>query len=450
MIAAIATPPGRGAIGVVRISGPGSIEIAGRVFSGARNPSDLPGYGAALGWIIKDGARVDEVICLVMRGPKSFTGEDVAEFHCHGGPAVLRLVLEAVISAGARPAEPGEFTRRAFLAGRIDLSQAEGVADIIASETEAAARAAASQLEGALSERIGSVKDDLVRCLALAEAAVDFSDQEDVPEGLEELDRTLESARAKLQKLIEDAGRGKRYREGARVVIAGKPNVGKSTLMNALLGSDRVIVTSSPGATRDVIEDSVEIGGIPIRLFDTAGLREGGEEAEMIGMKKTIKSMSEADLVIIMLDGSRPLEKADLAVMTQAPPSYIVAVNKTDLPSQMSVEEVAKICGPPAALHISALTGEGLDGLEQAIADKLLGGKGAASPPFVTNVRHENAIREALDNLARALAARQDGLSEEFLAADLSRALDSLGLITGETADEDILDIIFERFCIGK
>ena len=449
-IAAVATAPGRGAIGIIRISGPEALAIAARLFRGPQDPKEMAAGRMAHGYLEAEGIRLDEVLCLVMRAPKSYTGEDVVEFHCHGGPIPLRLVLSAVLREGARPAAPGEFTRRAFLAGRLDLAQAEAVADLIASETELAARAALAQLEGGLSHELGALRRKLAEQMARLEAAIDFADEEDVPADLPaELAGALRAAEDELGRLIEKAEQGRRFREGARVVIAGRPNVGKSTLMNALLRADRVIVTDSPGTTRDVVEDMIVLGQIPIRLFDTAGLREGGSAAERIGVTRARDIIATADLVLFMLDGSVSLSSEDRALISEVKSPCRLVVNKSDLPAVVTAKEIEELATRPA-LRVSALRGDGLSELEKAMADQLLAGASSQETPLITNLRHAQALQSARASLQRAWLAHQQGLSPEFIVSDLRLALEALGRITGETATEEILDIIFSRFCVGK
>lgn len=450
-IAAAASPPGRGAIGIIRISGPEALEVAARVFKGGRDPRSMAGFTASLGWIEAEGGRIDEALCLVMRGPKSFTREDVAELHCHGGPVPLKRALEAVIASGARPAAPGEFTRRAFLAGRIDLVQAEAVADLIASETEAAARAAAAQLEGALSQRLSGLRRNLAELLALIEAGIDFADEEDMTAiAKEELDSRLRQAAAEIAGLLKDAARGRRLREGARVVIAGSVNVGKSTLMNALLGRERVIVTASPGTTRDVVEDGLDIMGLPVRLFDTAGIRTGSDEVEQMGVDRARAALASGDLAVLVLDGGRPLADDDRVIAGSIPGPMVAALNKRDLPLMVTDAEIEDLARGAPVVKISALFGEGLEELEREIARALTAGATGTETPALTNARHAQALGLCAGAIERARTAARQGLSHEFMAADLRIALDHLGEITGETAAEEILDLIFSRFCIGK
>ena len=449
-IVAVATGPGRGAIGIVRISGPEAIPIASGLFHGKKELAKMAGFTAAHGWVFEDGQRLDEVLSLVLRAPNSYTREDTVEFHCHGGPLPLRRVLAAAVRAGARPAEPGEFTKRAFLAGRLDLAQAEAVADLIASETEAAAKSAAAQLAGELSRRLGQRGEEVAELLARLEAGIDFGEEEEVPAvAREDLVAGLAEADKDFSALLQSAATGRRYREGARVVIAGRPNVGKSTLMNALLQTERVIVTPSPGTTRDVVEDLIELSGIPVRLADTAGLREVGDPVERMGVAKARAALAEADLALVLVDGSETLSSADRQIVIQVSCPLILAVNKSDLPPAASEEDLRTLAGPARTARISALTGQGLEELKKDIVAELTGTT-STETPLLANLRHVSALAAAQAALREAMVAAQQGLSDEFTASDLRRALDHLGQITGEAADDELLDLIFSRFCIGK
>lgn len=450
-IVAVATPPGRGPISIVRVSGAKAIPIAASLFRGARNPRDMPGFTMAHGWIEADGERLDEVLCLVMRGPKSYTREDVVEFHCHGGPIPTRRVLDEIIKAGAVPARPGEFTKRAFLAGRIDLARAEAVCDLIAGETQAAARAAAAQLEGGLSDNIRDLRQKLTELLAGLEAGIDFCDEEDVVSvSPKELVRLLEEAQAQIERLLKNAEQGRRFREGARVVIAGRPNVGKSTLMNTLLRSERVIVTDLPGTTRDVVEDMVEVSGIPIRLFDTAGLGEAVDQVERIGVSRAKTAMESADLVLVLVDGSETIIEDDRKIVSAIDGPFVLVINKCDLGVAVKDEEVSMLAGGAPVARISALAREGIDGLERTITECLIGDAALGETPLVTNVRHAEALQRAKDAIKRGRQAHAEGLSHEFIAGDLRLAIESVSEITGEAVADEVLDIIFGRFCIGK
>ncbi len=451
-IAAVATPPGRGGIGIVRISGPDAVRIAGEIFRGERRPGDAPGYSVLYGWAVEGDSKLDEVLCLVMRAPRSYTREDVVELHCHGGPMPLRRVLEAVLRRGARLAEPGEFTRRAFLHGRIDLSEAEAVADLIFSLTEASARAALGQLAGGLARDVRASRQELVGVLADLEAGIDFAEEDIEFITGDELRERLESQVSLMESRIEEGRRGRVVREGVGVVIAGRPNVGKSTLMNALLREDRVIVTPHPGTTRDIVEETLDLEGLAVRLSDTAGVRDEPDEIEREGVTRSLKALEEADLVMMMLDSSEALTAEDRSLIERVRNRpHLVVLNKSDLDQKLDEKELGELLPDSGALHISALKGDGLDQLKNRIKDMVWGDKVPASePPMITNLRHLEALQKALSSLRQALFAMADNLSEEFISADIRAAVRSLGEITGEDISEEVLDIIFSSFCIGK
>ena len=446
-IAAIATPIGSGGIGVVRISGPAAVDVAARVFR--PDPSDMPSHTARHGSLVRHdtGEELDNAVLTVFRAPRSYTGEDVVEISCHGGIAVLRAALQVVMSAGARLAEPGEFTQRAFLNGKLDLAQAEAVNDLIRARTDDARRVALRQLDGDLSSRVSDASKRILGVLAAVEAAVDFP--EDVPEPANDwIEAGIDGAKGEVQGLLASFGRGRIYREGLRVVIAGRVNVGKSSLLNALLRHARAIVTPIPGTTRDLIEESLEIHGIPIVAIDTAGLRATDDPVEKIGVDLTRQSIESADIVLLVIDASEELHDEDRALIDgiEGRPVVLV-VNKSDLvaPSFAGVVEG----GVPVVLT-SATTGLGIEELESTIAEIAgandIGGEGVV----VSNARHEEALRSATESLRHALATLASGEPMDLLSGDLSAARDALGLITGETASEDLLDRIFGEFCIGK
>ncbi len=452
-IAAIATPPGRGAIGIVRLSGPDALRIGEELFRGERGLTELKGFAAGLGWIEDRGERLDQALCLVMRAPRSYTREDVVEFHCHGGPEPLRRVIEAVLGRGARLAEPGEFTRRAFLAGRIDLSQAEAVAELIESRTAAQARAALQRLAGGLQDAIGRLREQVLELLAWLEAGIDFAEEEDVPAiSRPELASRLSGLQAELQRLWRESERGRVVEEGLSVAIIGRPNVGKSTLMNALLREDRVIVTPHPGTTRDVVEESLNLNGRLVLLRDTAGIRESGDAIEQLSVERSWRAAAGADLVLLLLDGSAPLQPEDsilLAKLGDRP--VLLALNKADLQPALREADANKLCPGAPVVSISALTGQGLGQLEAKIIERFDSGQGLpAESAVLLNLRQRQSLRRAGEALDRAQAALEAKLSDEFVAADLRPALAALGEITGESVSEEILDLIFSRFCIGK
>ena len=450
-ITAIATPPGRGGIGVVRLSGSRSRELAAVVFRAA-GAGDWHSHRLRHGWIVDDGGLVlDEALAVWMQGPHSYTGEDVVELQCHGSPAVLRRVVACLLAAGARLAEAGEFTERAFLNGRLDLAQAEAVVDLIEARGSRAASLAADQLHGGLSRALAAVRDDLVDLKALLEVQIDFSEEEVTVEPTEP-GLLRDRAAAALDTLLASYDQGRRAREGARVAIVGRPNVGKSSLLNALLGEERAIVTAIAGTTRDVIEESVEIAGIPVVLSDTAGLRDdAGDEVERIGIERTGRALERADLVLLVLDGTSPLDAADhAALQASATAPRLIVVNKADLPSTLDDAEIAGVTAL-ARVRVSAQNHAGLDQLRSAIAAALEAGLPAADTHAVlTNARHRDALaraREALGAAAAGLAAAQP---PDIVAVAVQDALDGIGVVTGAVTSEDVLDRVFSRFCLGK
>jgi tRNA modification GTPase len=455
-IAAIATAVGEGGIGIIRISGPEAIAVADGLFRGAKGKTagQVPSQTAAYGHIHHPvtGAVVDEVLLLVMRSPRSYTREDVVEIHCHGGPMPLRGIMDLTLAAGARLAEPGEFTKRAFLNGRLDLSQAEAVIDIIRSKTDASLRMAVGHLSGAFSGRIGAFRHDLLRLIAHLEAAIDFP-EEDIEElAAGEVASSVVKLAVDLDKLLATAQTGKILRDGLKTVIIGKPNVGKSSLLNTLLGEDRAIVTDIPGTTRDIIEDYINIGGIPLKIVDTAGIRETADVVERIGVEKTREVMAAADLILLLLDASSPITAEDREVLAMlADRKAIILVNKTDLPSVIDLDEVGRLAADKPVIKISALEGTGVDELEKAIGELVYTGQvyqfeGA----FVNNVRHVSILERVKLHLSEVLATVEAGMPPDCIVVDLRGAWEKLGEISGETVQEDILDQIFTQFCIGK
>jgi tRNA modification GTPase len=449
-IAAISTPVGEGGIGIVRISGPGAAGIANRIVRNGKGggfESHRFYYGSLLD--PDSGETIDEVMSVLMRGPRSYTREDVLEIHCHGGSLVVRRVLDAAIRCRARVAEPGEFTRRAFLNGRIDLLQAESVIDIIRSRTEKALALAESRREGHLSGKLFAIRDELIEALSLLEAYIDFPEEE--IDGLSEDRITSAAVHAgdELAALLSTFDSGRAFRDGVSVVIAGKPNVGKSSLLNALLREKRSIVTSIPGTTRDVIEEVAAIEGLPVRFSDTAGLRETEDEVEKIGVEMTRERLRDADLILFLIDGSRPFDGEDADVLSSvAGKLWYPVVNKSDLP------RVALL--PPDveadALPISTRSGEGLESLRRRIYGAFVSGEAIDSRELcaISDVRHRDAIRDAVAAIDRFTAGFAGGSPAEIAAADLREALHRVGDVTGETTPDEILDNIFGKFCIGK
>jgi len=451
-IAAVSTPPGQSGIGIVRLSGPDALSIADRLFRPSGEgcaPSEQASFTTCHGHVVDGEARVDEVLLTVMRAPRTYTTQDVVEVNCHGGIVPIRRTLELALREGARLADPGEFTKRAYYHGRIDLAQAEAVADVINAQTDAAHRAAQHHLAGALSGKIAELRDRLVDVAAVLEASIDF-----VEDDIDTLDRgelrsRIEGLEQDMRRMLASAQAGRALREGLQVAIAGRPNVGKSSLMNALLNEDRVIVAPQPGTTRDVVEETVNMGGFPVTLADTAGLRDSCDAVERAGVDRARDCIDRADVVLLVLDGSEPMRPEDLALLSDlASPKTLLVINKLDLPRRVSTEDLPD---GAEAVSVSALTGQSLEELRQAVVGRVWTGDGPpAAEVIVTNVRHQQAVQRAADALAECLQAEAEGAYDEILAEFLRRALNALGEITGDTAPEDVINHIFATFCIGK
>ncbi|MGH7256468.1 MAG: tRNA uridine-5-carboxymethylaminomethyl(34) synthesis GTPase MnmE, partial [Nitrospirales bacterium] len=400
-------------------------------------------------------AGLDQAVAFLMRAPHSYTGEDVVEIHCHGGPFVLQALCEALLRAGSRLGEPGEFTKRAFLNGRLDLAQAEGVLDTIRAKTEGSLRVAQAQLQGTLSREIGRLREELIRVLAHVEAGIDFTEEDIAFIEANELTASLERTREAVGRLAESCTEGRVLREGVTVAIVGRPNVGKSSLLNALLQTDRAIVAPVPGTTRDVLEEVLNIRGVPVRLVDTAGVRETMDAVEQEGVRRTRAAMEAATLLLVLVDGSVPLTDEDHALLRSGEDQKrLVLLNKCDLAPALSDNERATLAAAPGVqqvLPISAKTGEGLDGLRDAIRNQVLRPDFEAEDrPIVTRLRHRAALLKADEALAHAAGSVAEGLSGEFIAVDVRAAVEALGEITGAVTTDDILDRIFREFCIGK
>jgi len=450
-IAALATPRGEGAIGIVRVSGNLAPAILRELFrtrqGGTRASFDSHRlyYGHVVG---EEDRRIDEVLAVYMKPPATYTREDVVEIHCHGGPAAVQSVLEEVLRQGARPAEPGEFTFRAFMNGRLDLTQAEAVTDVIQARTRRGLQAASEQLGGALGRRIGELKTRLVRLLAHVEAYIDFPD-EDIPEP------DLQAFRTSASSLVSDTGHlldtyrsGRILREGTSVAIVGRPNVGKSSLLNLLLAEDRAIVTDLPGTTRDTIEESLSINGIPVRLIDTAGIRESHDMAEAEGVRRSRMALENAEIVLLVIDGSRSPHASDLElVRAVGNRPAVMVINKSDLPA---TSEPLPPAGAQPWVHLSAKTGQGLEQLRQTIQKLVLSESGSLEGLMITRARHQEALKETREGLLRFLSGMEEGEPTEVLALDLREALDGLDDILGVTTADDVLGAIFSEFCIGK
>lgn len=444
-IAAIATPPGEGGVAIIRISGPSAIEIASRLFSGP--VSKYESHTAHLGSVIDaQGRLVDEALLLLLRGGRSFTGEDTVEIQCHGGAVVSRRVLELALEAGARVAHPGEFTYRAFMNGRIDLAQAEAIQQLVHAKNEWAVAAAADHLKGRLSHCLNSLQSDLIEVAAIFEAWVDFPEEGLEFASPEEIERRLVAAIEKMEQLLGTFHDGRIVAEGLKLCLVGRPNVGKSSLMNALLERDRAIVTSIPGTTRDLLEESVRINGLNVRLVDTAGIRETEELVEAEGIRRSRQAMAEADLVLLVLDGSAPLSAEESAIISSLAVDSAIAIwNKSDLGGEGCTELSVR------SVRVSALTGEGLDRLREEILQLVWkAGEPGRDQLMITNLRHKEALVSASQSCRVVLQGIQEGVSPEFLCLDLRSTLTSLGTILGTDVAEEVLGAIFARFCIGK
>ncbi len=438
-IAAISTPFGEGAIAVLRLSGPRAVEIADAVFRSKIRAAELMPRVQQFGAIFDGEEKLDDVLLTVFRAPASYTGEDVVEIAGHGGVLVSRRILEALLRKGARAALPGEFTQRAYLNGKMDLTQAEAVMDLITAQTDLALRAATEQLEGRLGERIRTLRELLLELLAHVEAFIDFPDEDIDPDTGDALLRKLDVARAEIDALLATADRGKVLREGVRTVIYGAPNVGKSSLLNLLLGHERAIVSAKPGTTRDVIEEVINLRGIPLRLIDTAGVRESDDEVEQAGIERTRKQVARADLVLHVLDSAGRREPA-----VDAPTDAVLVLNKIDLGEHESW------CGVEA-VRLSCLDGTGTEALATAIVERVSGGAAAHRDwSLAINTRHQACLETAQRFAGAAQQALAEGLSPEFVAEELRAALDAVGEVVGKADSEDVLGKIFSTFCIGK
>ena len=440
-VAAIATPPGQGAVALIRVSGPEALAVATRVFVARGSQKVLRPRMQHFGAVMENGAVIDEVLLTVFPGPASFTGEDVVEIGCHGGSLVTRRILELLLRSGANAAAPGEFTRRAYLNGKLDLTQAEAVMDLIGAQSDIALRAAASQLEGRLGLRIRELQKQLLDLLAHLEAYIDFPEDDISPDtGAVFLERMRSVAR-ELEALLATARQGRVLRAGVRTVLSGAPNVGKSSLLNRLLGFERAIVSSIPGTTRDTLEESVMVRGWPLRLVDTAGLRDQADALELEGIQRARKQLEKADLVLEVFDSTAAPEEVPVVKRD----GVVVVLNKADLPEHPAWKNVE-------AVRLSCLSGEGLNELEDAIELKLSEGLGLhdSANDVAINARHQDCLRRSLAFLQAAEAALHAGTPPEFVAEELRAALNSAGEVVGQKDTEDLLGQIFSTFCIGK
>ncbi|HOX03840.1 MAG TPA: tRNA uridine-5-carboxymethylaminomethyl(34) synthesis GTPase MnmE [Candidatus Paceibacterota bacterium] len=451
-IAAVATPLGEGGLAVIRISGPGAMAVADACFrpAGFRalKPSEAPSHTVHYGRVMQGGQTVDDVLLTVMRAPRTYTREDVVEISVHGGLLVARRALEAVLASGARLAHPGEFTQRAFLNGRLDLAQAEAVADLIRARTDLALAAAREQLDGRLSRRIGQLRDNLLETLAHIEAHIDFPDEDIAPDTREQLESRLEQADRFMARLLASAREGQVLRRGLRAAIVGRPNVGKSSLLNQLLGRDRAIVSPVPGTTRDTIEETASVRGFPVVFIDTAGLRESTDPLEMEGIRRSRAALDQAELILEVIDGSSPCTDADrddLAAYAGRP--RILVRNKIDLPSRF--EMPAGLAAP--MVSVSCRTGDGIEDLKEAIRSVIHRGDIPAEMlEVMIGARHQEALERARAAAGLTRAALRENAPLELAAMDLRRAVSAVGEIAGQTATEDLLEVIFRQFCLGK
>ncbi len=449
-IAAISTGNVISAIGIIRLTGDDSAEIAGKVFTlnNKKSLTEAPERKLVLGQLHdKEGRIIDSCCAILSRGPYSYTGEDTVEFHCHGSPAVLAAGLEALYMAGARPAQRGEFTKRAFLRGKLDLTQAEAVIDLIEADSAEAAANAAGQVEGVLQKRLAPIYDDLTNLCSHFHAVLDYPDEDIEDFGLANYADNLRSDAISLSKLLQTYGQGRILRSGVAAAIVGKPNVGKSSLLNALAGYDRVIVTDIPGTTRDTVEEIVKVGGVKLRLIDTAGIRETEDTVEAIGVERSRRAVENAEMVIFVCDGSQPLTDEDEAIIDLCcdRENAVALINKSDLgqvvvPSDLPFMNVIEIC---------ANTGDGLEQFADVV-EMLFGNEMPCDGSILTNARQADAIRRAYDAIQRSLQGLRLGLTPDMVLIDVEQAMEAMGEVTGATVREDITARIFERFCVGK
>ncbi len=452
-ITAISTPPGAGGIGIIRISGGDSLQILKKIFIPAQPPRSFVSHRFYYGTINdpQEEKLLDEVLAVFMRAPKTYTREDVVEIHCHGGFLVLQSVLELVLREGALLAEPGEFTKRAFLNGRIDLTRAEAVIDILSARTRKGVDLALEQMSGNLYKQVDQMRRSLVEVRALLETAIDFPEEEiEIADHEVILAQIQTEVMVPLEKLISQADDGRIVREGVSIVIVGRPNVGKSSLLNTLLQEERALVTPVPGTTRDTIEEYIDINGVPVRIIDTAGIRDGVEEVEQLGIRRARESINRADLVLFLIDGSELLDRGDIELFQAVAHKPVISViNKCDLDLRLDRASNQQILDD--AVEISAREQQGLEELKQRIFRRITGGREQWQEEGCTpNLRHKAAMERALSSLHCVCGGLQNGLTNDLITVDLLECFQHLGEIVGETTTEDVLDVIFEQFCLGK
>ncbi|CXZ55761.1 tRNA (5-carboxymethylaminomethyl-2-thiouridylate) synthase [Staphylococcus aureus] len=454
-ITSISTPMGEGAIGIVRLSGPQAVEIADILYKGKHLLNDVPSHTINYGHIIDPESKevVEEVMVSVLRAPKTFTREDIIEINCHGGILTINRVLELTMTYGARMAEPGEFTKRAFLNGRIDLSQAEAVMDFIRSKTDRASKVAMNQIEGRLSDLIKKQRQSILEILAQVEVNIDYPEYDDVEDATTEflLEQSKE-IKQEINRLLDTGAQGKIMREGLSTVIVGKPNVGKSSMLNNLIQDNKAIVTEVAGTTRDVLEEYVNVRGVPLRLVDTAGIRETEDIVEKIGVERSRKALSQADLILFVLNNNEALTQEDYTLYEVVKnEDVIVIVNKMDLEQNIDINEVKDMIGDTPLIQTSMLKQEGIDELEIQIRDLFFGGEVQnQNMTYVSNSRHISLLKQARQTIQDAIDAAESGVPMDMVQIDLTRTWEILGEIIGETASDELIDQLFSQFCLGK
>ncbi|HDK7765739.1 tRNA uridine-5-carboxymethylaminomethyl(34) synthesis GTPase MnmE [Staphylococcus aureus] len=454
-ITSISTPMGEGAIGIVRLSGPQAVEIADKLYKGKHLLNDVPSHTINYGHIIDPESKevVEEVMVSVLRAPKTFTREDIIEINCHGGILTINRVLELTMTYGARIAEPGEFTKRAFLNGRIDLSQAEAVMDFIRSKTDRASKVAMNQIEGRLSDLIKKQRQSILEILAQVEVNIDYPEYDDVEDATTEflLEQSKE-IKQEINRLLDTGAQGKIMREGLSTVIVGKPNVGKSSMLNNLIQDNKAIVTEVAGTTRDVLEEYVNVRGVPLRLVDTAGIRETEDIVEKIGVERSRKALSQADLILFVLNNNEALTQEDYTLYEVVKnEDVIVIVNKMDLEQNIDINEVKDMIGDTPLIQTSMLKQEGIDELEIQIRDLFFGGEVQNQDmTYVSNSRHISLLKQARQTIQDAIDAAESGVPMDMVQIDLTRTWEILGEIIGETASDELIDQLFSQFCLGK
>ncbi|HCW8969589.1 TPA: tRNA uridine-5-carboxymethylaminomethyl(34) synthesis GTPase MnmE [Staphylococcus aureus] len=454
-ITSISTPMGEGAIGIVRLSGPQAVEIADKLYKGKHLLNDVPSHTINYGHIIDPESKevVEEVMVSVLRAPKTFTREDIIEINCHGGILTINRVLELTMTYGARMAEPGEFTKRAFLNGRIDLSQAEAVMDFIRSKTDRASKVAMNQIEGRLSDLIKKQRQSILEILAQVEVNIDYPEYDDVEDATTEflLEQSKE-IKQEINRLLDTGAQGKIMREGLSTVIVGKPNVGKSSMLNNLIQDNKAIVTEVAGTTRDVLEEYVNVRGVPLRLVDTAGIRETEDIVEKIGVERSRKALSQADLILFVLNNNEALTQEDYTLYEVVKnEDVIVIVNKMDLEQNIDINEFKDMIGDTPLIQTSMLKQEGIDELEIQIRDLFFGGEVQNQDmTYVSNSRHISLLKQARQTIQDAIDAAESGVPMDMVQIDLTRTWEILGEIIGETASDELIDQLFSQFCLGK